>query len=112
MDCRTAEGMVNSYIARTLSDKEMESFLNHIENCSSCYEELETYYIVHEATRQLSTDQEDIIYDFKGLLEAEISKTKAQIRLNRLFQAVAYILTGTAVTGFLVYFIKVIIALI
>ena len=45
MNCRTAEGMVNGYINHELSLKELEEFLDHIQTCSSCYDELETYFI-------------------------------------------------------------------
>ena len=48
MDCRTAEGMVSSYIEHKLPVNELEEFLDHVESCSSCYDELETYFIVHE----------------------------------------------------------------
>ena len=47
MDCRTAEGLVNRYIEHELSVNELEEFLEHVQNCPSCYEELETYFIVH-----------------------------------------------------------------
>ena len=54
MDCRTAEGMVSSYIKHDLPLNELEEFLDHVQNCSSCYDELETYFIVHEVTQPVS----------------------------------------------------------
>ena len=53
MTCRKAEEMVNKYIAHKLSVDELEDFLDHVESCSSCYDELETYFIVHRALQQL-----------------------------------------------------------
>ena len=50
MDCRTAEGLVNRYIEHELPVNELEEFLEHVQNCPSCYEELETYFIVHEVS--------------------------------------------------------------
>ena len=44
MNCQTAESMVNRYIEHDLSVDELEDFLEHVENCPSCYDELETYY--------------------------------------------------------------------
>ena len=46
IDCRQAETLVARYIKHTLSTDELEEFLDHIEHCSSCYDELETYFIV------------------------------------------------------------------
>lgn len=48
-NCQTAESMVNRYIEHDLSVNELEDFLDHVENCPSCYDELETYFIVHAA---------------------------------------------------------------
>ena len=56
MDCQTAEGMVSRYIKHDLPLNELEEFLDHVQNCSSCYDELETYFIVHEVTHQLDDD--------------------------------------------------------
>ena len=58
MDCRTAESMVTRFIDHSLSVNELEEFLDHIETCPSCYDELETYFIVHEAMQQLD-EKED-----------------------------------------------------
>ena len=71
MDCRTAEGMVSSYIKHDLPLNELEEFLDHVQNCSSCYDELETYFIVHEVTQQLDDDSSDSVLDFKKLLEQD-----------------------------------------
>ena len=71
MNCRIAEGMVNKYINHTLSVNDLEEFLEHIENCSSCYDELATYFIVHKAMEQLDEKQEDSVLDFRELLEGE-----------------------------------------
>ena len=39
MNCQTAESMVNRYIEHDLSVDELEDFLEHVENCPSCYDE-------------------------------------------------------------------------
>ena len=59
MNCQTAESMVNRYIEHDLSVNELEDFLDHVENCPSCYDELETYFIVHAAMRQLDEESGD-----------------------------------------------------
>lgn len=87
MNCRTAEGMLNRYITHTLSVKELEDFLNHIRTCSSCYDELETYFIVHKAMQQLDIDEdgeEETILDFKELLEMDIKRSRRFIYKMKL----------------------------
>ena len=61
IDCRQAETLVARYIKHTLSTDELEEFLDHIEHCSSCYDELETYFIVHEAIQQLDEKEDGTI---------------------------------------------------
>ena len=89
MNCRIAEGMVNKYINHTLSVNDLEEFLEHIENCSSCYDELATYFIVHKAMEQLDEKQEDSVLDFRELLEEDIRKSRRYIRKKKFHRAVA-----------------------
>ena len=88
MDCSTAESMVNRYIDHTLSVNELESFLEHVEECSSCYDELETYFIVHKAMEQLDENGKDQILDFRELLEEDIRKSRRYILKKKFFRTV------------------------
>ena len=76
MNCQTAESMVNRYIEHDLSVDELEDFLEHVENCPSCYDELETYFIVHAAMQQLDEESRDSSLDLRELLEEDIRKSK------------------------------------
>ena len=57
MDCKKAQSLVTSYITRKLNDKELEEFLEHIDTCDECYEELEIYYTVHYTLARLDKDE-------------------------------------------------------
>ena len=72
LDCRTAESMVARYMNHTLKTDEMEEFLDHIEHCPSCYDELETYFIVNKVTQQLDEQEDGSVLDFQKLLEQDI----------------------------------------
>ena len=106
MNCRTAEGMVNRYISHDLPVDEMEEFLDHIQNCSSCYDELETYFIVHEAMQQLNEDSGESVLDFKDLLEQDIRKSRRYICKKKLYRfciGAMICLLIVALAAFLVY---------
>ena len=108
MNCQTAESMVNRYIEHDLSVDELEDFLEHVENCPSCYDELETYFIVHAAMQQLDEKQEDSVLDFKGLLEEDIRKSKHYImkmRFRRAISGVGFCTLIAGLGGFLIYMI-------
>lgn len=84
MNCHTAESMIAKYISHSLSVQELEEFLAHIEGCPSCYDELETYFIVHEAVGQLDQGEQEVL-DFKHLLEQDIRKSRKYIRRRKLY---------------------------
>ena len=108
MNCQTAESMVNRYIEHSLSIYELEEFLNHVENCSSCYDELETYFIVHEAMYQLDRENGESILDFRELLEEDIHKSKCYIlkmKFRRALTGMGFCALIAGLGGFLIYVI-------
>ena len=54
MTCTEAEKMVVPYIEDKLSLSELEEFMEHIETCENCREELETYDIAGDLKRKLT----------------------------------------------------------
>ena len=108
IDCRQAEAMVTGYINHTLSIDELDDFLEHIEHCSSCYDELETYFIVHEAIQQLDEKEEDSVLDFRKLLEQDIKRAKRHVRQRKgLHFLSAFLLFGVliAAASFIVFLV-------
>ena len=108
IDCRQAEAMVTKYINHTLSTDELEEFLDHIEHCTSCYDELETYFIVHEAMQQLDEDKDGKVLDFKKLLEQEIRRSRRNIHQKRVMYFVTGLLCVCAAAALCVFVILVI----
>lgn len=111
MNCQTAESMVNRYIEHDLSVDELEDFLEHVENCPSCYDELETYFIVHAAMQQLDEKQEDSVLDFKELLEEDIRKSKRYIRKKKFHRAIAAVAVCVLIAALVVFLVFVILEL-
>lgn len=108
MNCQTAESMVNRYIEHDLSVNELEDFLDHVENCPSCYDELETYFIVHAAMRQLDEESGDSSLDLRELLEDDIRRSKHYIlkmKLRRALSGVGFCTLIAGLGGFLIYII-------
>lgn len=65
MDCKKAQSLVTAYIMRKLNDKDLEDFLEHVDSCEECYEELEIYYTVHYTIARLDEDEADQVYNVK-----------------------------------------------
>lgn len=105
MDCRIAEGMVSSYIKHELPVNELEMFLDHVQNCSSCYDELETYFIVHEVTQQLADNSSDSVLDFKNLLKQDIRKSRRYIRKKKF----SWIMLGISICLLIATFVAILV---
>ena len=75
MDCKTAQSLVIPYINDQLSDEETEDFLEHIENCKECYEELEIHFTVHYALQKLDEDDK-ISFNIPKMLKENLRDTK------------------------------------
>ena len=89
IECRIAESMVTQYINHSLSVDELEEFLD---------DELETYFIVHEAIQQLDEPEDSSALDFRKLLDQDIRKSRRYIRKKRWF----HFLTGLLLAVFAV----------
>ena len=53
MICREAERLVMPYINGSITDEELKAFVEHIDHCPDCREELEIYFTVDVGIRQL-----------------------------------------------------------
>ncbi|MDR1765079.1 MAG: zf-HC2 domain-containing protein [Lachnospiraceae bacterium] len=89
MDCKEAQSLVMPYIlnvfdtveyrgdGRTfgeLTDHSLAGFLDHLEHCPKCRDELEIYYVVYVGLRQLEV--EDGIVDMEGNLAAALESSR------------------------------------
>ena len=83
MECREAERNVQKYIAGKLSDRECAAFIAHVRGCSSCYDELETYFTIDYALRPGEEDTAGKSFDMKRVIEANLSDTEDRLRRAR-----------------------------
>lgn len=71
MDCQEAQSNILNFINHKMGQDETLSFIEHIRECSDCWEELEIYYVILVGLRQLD-GREEIIADFRERLKKEI----------------------------------------
>lgn len=97
MNCMEARRMVIPYVDRTLTDNEMDLFLEHIEHCSECMEELDIYYTLYKAMNILDSGNHQE-YNFKKMLEEDIRmahRTLFRHKASRMTRFVAVLLAET-----------------
>ncbi len=85
MNCMEARRMVTPYIKGELSEKELEQFLKHIDQCSDCMDELDIYFTVYQAMDRLDAEDHPD-YNFKRMLNESIHASKRRIVLSRVFR--------------------------
>ena len=93
MDCLKAQTCITSYVDGELTGDTLKEFLLHVKWCTNCREELEIYYTLIEATRQLD---EGLLTtnDFMKELEEKINRELNEIsvaeerKVNRRFFAI------------------------
>ena len=87
MDCKTAQSLVIPYINDQLSDEETEDFLEHIENCKECYEELEIHFTVHYVLQKLDEDDK-VSFNIPKMLKENLKNAKNRIHRRKIFHGV------------------------
>ncbi len=88
MTCREAEKMVVPYINDELTIDELDEFLEHVEYCDNCMEELEIHYMVDVGLRKL--DEEDTVYDIVGELQRKLEGSAMRLQRFFSFQVTKY----------------------
>ncbi|WP_349948280.1 zf-HC2 domain-containing protein [Lacrimispora sp. BS-2] len=88
MTCKEVERLVMPYINDELTDDELGEFLEHLESCPDCREELEIYFTVDVGIREL--DSETGNYNIKGALESAIEQSRQRLQVIRCIKIARY----------------------
>ena len=106
MECRDFQKTVGPYLSENIDDSELNDFLNHVDQCESCREELELEYIINKGPEIIDSAESnyDITANFRNRLEDE----NHYIRFRKKFLILRYIMDTLSFWAVLVSVIKVI----
>ncbi len=106
MKCTEAERMVIPYLKDELNIEQLDAFLEHIETCDNCMEELEIHYMVDVGLKKL--DQADATYDIVGDLRRKLESSCGVLRRFSAFQILRYsVSTLTGMSLLLMFLLQV-----
>ena len=88
MTCAEAEKLIVPYMEDKLSVTELEDFIEHIETCKNCREELEIHYMVDVGLKKL--DQADWNFDIVGALKRKLADSAAILHRYMMLQVAGY----------------------
>ena len=78
MNCIGIQSMIAGFVNDELNIKELELFLDHVINCPNCKEEVEIYYTLLTAMKQLDEDK-SLSSDYKHDLEMKLNEAQEKI---------------------------------
>lgn len=78
MKCVKTQSMITPFINDKLNIKDMDEFLDHVNSCKDCREELEFYYVLLTAMKQLEEDKNPSD-DFDQELSEKLEKAQDKV---------------------------------
>lgn len=78
MTCSKAQSLITPFIHDELNMKELEEFISHVHTCRECREELEVYYALLTAMKQLDEDK-NLSDDFSLELSEKLDREQEKI---------------------------------
>ncbi len=78
MTCNKAQSMITPFINNKLNLKELEDFIDHVSSCPACKEELEVYYALLTAMKQLDEDK-NLSSNFGLELDQKLERSRERI---------------------------------
>ena len=97
MNCVRAQQLVKPYLDGLLSDRELEEFLDHVQNCQDCFDELEVYFSIY---RTLDNVDEKGDYNFTKKLHRKLEDSRMYLRRRyqgKVVRAIIILLAETVV---------------
>lgn len=85
MNCVKAQQLIRPYLEGTLSDRELEEFLDHVQNCQSCFGELEIYFSIF---RTLSNVDEKGDYNYAKKLRRRLMNSREYLQSRERNKAI------------------------
>lgn len=91
MKCEEALADIDAYINHKLNGRELEEFLEHVESCRECYDELETYYIISVGMRYLEEENLES-YNIPRMLQENLHTRERQVKRRNVIRKTAVFL--------------------
>ena len=109
MDCKRTQELIVPFVNEQLNDaEEMKAFLEHIDGCAECREELEVNYSLMTALKQLDEDtdlSDDYIAELNDKMEAcyldGLKQKRSCVRRRVLIAVLLFLLLFLNGTSFL-----------
>lgn len=102
--CKDIEMKITDFINRKLEYRELVQFVEHIEDCENCREELTIQFLIAEGMARL---EDGSAFDLQKELNSRMEECRRKIRRHRFMQCISITMEIVAVlaSGLIVYLI-------
>ncbi len=99
MDCKETQRMITGFLNDELEIRSLERFLNHIEECKSCREELTIQFLVEVGTKRL---EDGTNFNLSEELDRMMKDAWQRLRTRKRLHKTAFFLQVLVVIEFVV----------
>ncbi len=99
MNCKDIEKLFPFFQEDTLTNKELQKFMDHIDNCPECQEELAIYYLINEGMLRL---EDGSVFDLQEVMDDHMERARRRLRARRFLQLAIYGMESLVVVAIVV----------
>ena len=99
MDCKDAEKKIPYFLRDELDGNRLEEFVEHIENCSECREELSIQFLVSEGLERLEGGSN---FNLQRELLTKMESAQRRINIHRMLWYVLVCLEAAVVSAIII----------
>ena len=86
MDCKEFNGLIQDFLHDRLDEIKLTEFLEHIDECENCRDELRIQYLIYEGLERLESGE---TFDVDGDLAKVMQQQHNRLRMRRGVQRTA-----------------------
>ncbi len=94
MNCKEIEKLIPAFLEDELDTEDLHEFMEHIEKCEDCKEELSIQFLVSEGMARLETGN---VFDLQNELEAQIDNAGHNLKTRENMKWLLFMLEGFVV---------------
>lgn len=102
LQCIQATKMIPAFIGNELSYRELEQFMEHIEECESCFEELSIQLLVEVGLNSLEAGN---TFDLQEELNTTLEEAEKKVQIYRFLRQSIFVLGCIGIASALLVFV-------
>ena len=102
MTCKEFEKRITAFVTNELPDRELKRFLEHMDNCPDCKEEVTIQILVLEGMVRL---EDGGAFDLQEEIHKRMEEARRRIRMHGMLKFISLTLAAAAVVAMIFVFI-------